>query len=456
MLLAKKKELDLTNGPLFSSMIVFAIPLILSNLFSALYNAVDMAVLARFAVGTEVASVGSTASLTSLFLNTAIGLGGGATILLARCFGSKEKERVQTVLSTSILTGAILGAVLALIGSILVPFFLQWTHCPADCYENARLYAMIYILGMPFYLVYNYAAAAIRVSGDSEHPLYYMIIGGLTNIVLNVLLCLILPYKVVAVAIATLISNALAAFLCLRRLATVDGIAHWDVKKIRFDFKTFAKMIQYGLPSAMTSILYPIANLQIQAGVNAFGASTIAGNTASSQYESIVNNACAALNATAMTFVGQNLGAKKPKRVFRSVLYLQVMETAVAVTLAFAFVFFGRQLLPVFTGNDPEAVRQGLVRMRSILLFYPIAMNVAGSVLQAFGYPTLQMCINIIGVFGFRTLWMQFVYGNILPKTIENLYLCFPISIVGIAITVCSLMGIVLFRYSKGRYKEKL
>jgi Na+-driven multidrug efflux pump len=455
-ILAKRKNLDITSGPLFSSIVAFAIPLILSNIFSAFYHSADMAVLAAFAKGNEVASVGSTTALTALFLNTAIGLGTGANIILSRCFGSGEKDRAQTVISTSILTGLFLGILLAAAGALLVPSFLRWTNCPADCLNDATLYAVVYILGMPFYLVYNYAAAVIRVSGDSEHPLYYMIAGGLTNVVLNVLLCLILPYKVLAVAIATLISNALSAFLCLRRLSVVEGIAHWDVRKTRFDFPTFGKMLQYGLPAALTTVLYPICNLQIQTGINSYGASVIAGNTASSQYESFVNNACAALTATALPFIGQNLGAKKPGRVYRSFFYSQAIESAIAIVFPILFFLLGEHLLPIFAGDDPAAISAGLVRMRYVLLAYPIAMNVFGTTIQAFGYPTVQTCINLAGIFGFRTLWMQFVYGKILPATLENLYICFPLSIVLTHAVNGAMVAVLLLRYRKGKYKEKL
>ena len=455
-LLERKKNLNLTDGPLFPSIIAFAIPLILTNIFSVLYHSADMAVLAAFAKGNEVASVGATSALTALFLNTAIGLGTGANIILSRCFGSGEKDRAQTVISTSILTGLFLGILLAATGALLVPYFLEWTNCPADCFKDAALYASVYILGMPFYLVYNYAAAVIRVSGDSEHPLYYMIAGGVTNIVLNVLLCLILPYKVLAVAIATLVSNALSAFLCLRRLSVVDGVAHWDIKKTRFDLPTFGKMLKYGLPAALTTVLYPICNLQIQTGINSYGAAVIAGNTASSQYESFVNNACAALSATALPFIGQNIGAKKPMRVYRSFFYTQAIESAIAIVFPILFFLLGKQLLPIFAGDDPAAISAGLVRMQYVLLTYPIAMNVFGTTIQAFGYPTVQTMINLMGIFGFRTIWMQFVYGEILPATLENLYLCFPISIVLTHAVNGAMAAVLLLRYRKGKYKEKL
>ena len=395
MIFARKKGLDLTGGPLLRSMIIFAIPLILSNVFSSLYHAADMAVLARFAIGNEVASVGSTSALTSLFLNTSIGLGVGANVILARAFGEKDTERVQTVISTSIFTGAILGVILAVVGSLFVPVGLNMIDCPQECFDDARLYASIYILGMPFYLVYNYASAVIRVSGDSERPLYYMIAGGLTNIVLNIIFCFIMPYKVLAVALATLASNALGAFLSVRRLVIMDGMAHWDIKHARFDFRTFGKMLRYGLPSAFTLLLYPICNLQIQAGVNSHGPTAIAGSTASMQYESIVNNACAAFTATAMPFIGQNIGAKKPQRVFRSFFYAQAMESSVAILLAVPIVLLGRYLLPLFTGADVAAVDAGLTRMRYVLLFYPFAMTIFGTTIQAFGYPALQTVLNL-------------------------------------------------------------
>ena len=450
---ARKEKPNLTEGPLFSSMIAFTIPLIISNVLSALFHAVDMAVLARFAVGNEVAALGSTTALTALFLNASVGLGVGATVILARCFGEGNRERAQTVLSTSILTGILLGVVLALAGALTIPFALRRMDCPAECLKDATLYATIYILGMPFYLVYSYAAAALRVSGDSEHPMYYMMAGGSANLVLNILLCLILPQKVLAVAIATLASNALGTFLSIRRLASTEGVAHLDIKKMRFDPATFGDMLRYGLPAAITQLLFPISNMQVQTGINAHGAAVIAGSTACSQYESIVNFACGAFASTATTFIGQNLGAKKPRRVYRTFFYVQAMETAVVLSIVLPVFFFGRQLLPIFAGDDPAAIEAGLVRIRYVLLCYPIAMNIFGATIQAFGYPQLQTVINLAGVFGLRTVWMQFVYGKAIPATVENLYLCFPVSLILTHAVNAAAVVFLLLRYRKGKYK---
>ena len=239
MFLTRKKNLDLTNGPLFSSMIAYALPLLAANLISTLFGAMDLMALSYFALGNEVAAVGATSALTALFLNLAYGLTTGITVILARSFGEKDRDNVQRVISTAIIAAVAIGVFFAVVGALLVPSFLRWTNCPADCVADATLYAVIYIFGMPFYLLYGYLGAVIRVSGDSERPLYYMLAGGVTNVVLNFLLCIVSPYKVLAVAIATLASNVLGAFLCLRRLAKAEGIERWEMKQTRFDFPAF-------------------------------------------------------------------------------------------------------------------------------------------------------------------------------------------------------------------------
>lgn len=456
MLLTRKNDLDITGGPLFSSMILFAIPLFLANLISTLFGAMDIMVLARFSVGNEVAAVGATSAITALFLNATHGLGSGITVILSRYFGEKNKERAQSVISTAILTAAVLGTVVAVAGALLVPAFLRWTNCPADCIIDATLYAVIYILGMPFYLLYGYLAGAIRISGDSERPLYYMLACGITNIVLNVLLCIVLPHKVLAVAIATLASNVLGALLCLRHLARNDGIAHWDVKKTRFDPDAFTSMLRYGIPIALTSALFPIANMQIQSGINAFGSSAVAGNTACAQYEAIIYAVYAAFNTTTMTFMGQNIGAKKHHRVFRSFFYMQSLTMVVTLALSLIVFAFGEQLLPIFTGDDPAAVAAGLVRIRWVMLFFAVSYNVFSTAINIFGYPTLQTTVEAIGIFGLRTIWLQFIYGKVVEASLEMLYLCLPISNVFTAVVNGGIAALLLLRYRKGKYKEKV
>ncbi len=457
MLPKKRTSIDPTEGPLLSSMIAYSIPIILSNIFATLYQSTDMMVLAWFSKGNEVASVGASSTIASLLLSIAIGLGTGGTIILSHFFGSKQKERAQDAISTMVIFSLAVGTLLALIGIFVMRPFLLWTNCPAECLPDATLYSVVYILGMPFYMLYNYTAGAIRVSGDSRHPLYYMLIGGGVNVVLNVLFCVAFERAVLAVALATSISNVLSAFLCMRLMMTSEGICHWDCKKIRLDFSVVRQMLRYGVPSAIATSLYPIANLQMQSAINSFGPSAIAGNTASIQYEGLIGNIGSGMNAGATTFIGQNMGAKKKDRVLRSFFCVTVAEFVTMLVLSAVAMVFSEQLIAVFVGGDAEALRIGVMRMWHSIALYIIAMNALAVTIVTMGYPTLQTVISLVGICGFRTLWMQFVYGTALfPKVIENVYLCLPITIVLTHFTYAAVVAVLLVRYKRGTLKDRV
>ena len=457
MKLTKRTDIDPTEGPLLSAMITYSIPIILANIFATLYQSADMMVLSWFSVGNEVASVGASSTIVSLLLSIAIGLGSGGTVILSHLFGSKQRERVQNALSTMVLFSLAVGVLLALIGAFIMRPFLLWTNCPAECLSDAMLYAVVYTLGMPFHLLYNYVAGAIRVSGDSRHPLYYMLIGGGLNVVLNVLFCLIFERAVLAVALSTLIANALAAYLCVRLMVKTEGVCRWDYKKICIDFSVVRQILRYGVPSAVAASLYPIANLQMQSAINSFGPSAIAGNTACIQYEGIISNIGNGMNASATTFIGQNMGAKKKDRVLRSFFCVALAEFVTMLVLSALALSVGERLISVFAGNDAEALRIGVLRKWNTIALYIVAINPLAVTIVALGYPTLQTVISLVGICGFRTFWMQFVYGTALfPSTIENVYLGFPISIVLTHFTYAAVVAVLLIRYKKGRLTDKI
>ena len=455
-LLAKRTDLDLTNGPLYKTIILFAIPLILANFVSMLFNAMDLMVLSWFADGYEVASVGTTSSLTHLLENIATGLCVGVNIVLARLLGEGNKERAQRVISTAIITSIGLGLIIAIVGSFIARPFLIATNCPTECIDHATLYATFYFLGMPLLLLYHYAAAIIRVGGDSQRPLYYMLIAGVCNLVLNAIFCAILPQKVTAVALATALSKGLAAFLALRHLTRSEGDCRWDFRSTRFDFDSFKTMILFGLPTAITSCLYPIANMQIASGINSYGADFVAGSTASQQYEQMIASYNVGFAATALTVMGQNIGAKKPKRVYQTFFYILITELLLILGTATVLYSCGETLLPLFCGKNPESIAAGLLRMKIMLYAYCVLHTPLGPCIQAFGYPTLQTCINVAGILGIRTLWMQIVYGKLVPAAPNMVFMSFPVSYVFTtgAYAICVL--VILLRYRKGKYKKKV
>ncbi len=468
-LLSRRTDLDLTNGPIFKTIVLFAMPLILANFVSMMFDAMDLMVLSWFAHGYEVASVGTTSSLTHLLENLATGLCVGVNIVLARLLGEGNHARAQKVISTAILTSVGLGLVIALIGGFISRPFLVLTDCPPECIDDATLYATFYFLGMPLLLLYHYAAAIIRVGGDSQRPLYYMLIAGVCNLSLNTVFCAILPQKVMAVALATALSKGLAAFLALRHLAAsakkrkageaqalASKACYWDVKQTCFDFDSFKTMILYGLPTAITSCLYPIANMQIASGINSYGADFVAGSTASQQYEKMLGSYNVGLAATALTMMGQNLGAKKPKRVYRTFFSVLILEFILVLGTATVIYSFGESLIPIFAGNNAAAIEAGMLRMSIMLFSYAILHTPLGPTIQAFGYPTLQTAINIAGILGVRTLWMQFVYGKLVPQTPAAVFMSFPVSYIFTTACYAVCVLVLLLRYRKGKYKEKV
>ena len=455
MLLSKKKDLDLTGGPLFKTILLFALPIMLSNVVTTLFNAADMAVLSAFTRGgNEVASVGATSSVISLFTQFAVGLCTGVNIILARLCGQGDERNSRRVVSTAILAAAGMGVLLAILGAALGRTVLVWMNCPEECLSDAALYIIIYFLGSPFLLLNQYASAIIRVSGDSERPLYYMLISGAANVVLNALFCFLMGRKVAAVALATLISQAIGAFLALRRLTVVEGICRWNIKETRFDLGALKKILVYGCPAALTTVLFPITNLQVQSAINSFGPAAIAGNTATIQYESIVGMAGGAFQTSALTFVGQNLGARKKERVYRSFFYCLFAGLTVTATLAISIYAFKEPLLSIFVAGDEASILQGAVRMKYIMLFYILTVNPMASTIQAFGHPTLQTVINVGTVLGLRTLWMQVIYP--MNPTLDVLYFCYPLTYIVNTLAYAPIVVFLFWQLKTDRYQYKI
>ncbi len=456
MLLAKRKDLDLTGGPLFSTMIRFAIPLLVANLISTMFHAVDLMVLSWFDAGTAVAAVGATSSVNGLFSQFSVGLCVGVNIILARLLGEGDRERVRKVVSTAILTGALLGSLIAIIGLAAAEPFLLLTDCPEECFSQAALYSRLYFLGMPFILIYYYAAAVIRVSGDSQSPLRYMVISGSANLVLNFIFCLLFTQKVAAVALATMLSQVLGAYLSLRRLSKSEGACRWNIRKIIFDFASFKKMLWYGLPTAITNMVYPLSNLQVQTAMNGFGADFLTGSVACMQYENIVANAGSSFSATALTFMGQNIGAGKKPRVYRAFYYMLFVQFLVTFGGSCIVLLFGKQFAALFGAGSGVALETALLRMRVVLMAYFIVQTPLGAAIQAFGFPQLQTAVNLAITLGLRTVWMQFVYGKLIAPTPLNLFLCYPISYSVIALIYIPIAVVLFYRYAKGKLNEKI
>ena len=372
--------------------------------------------------------------------------------MLSRYYGAGDEENARKTVNTALISSFFIGVVIAVVGVIFAPMFLNVVNCPDECMNGATLYIRLYVAAAPAILVYNFGSAIIRSFGDSQRPLYYILFCGVVNIVLNVILCFVLPQKVLAVAIATVTSQILGAFLVVRRLCMLDGIGKLDIKRLSFSTSMFGKILRYGFPVALSSSLYPLANLQIQSALNSFGVSAISGSVSAHTLEKIPSAVAGGFSATSIAFVGQNVGADNPERVKKTIVHALWLATLIATAVSLFLYFTADIWLAILLPDDPIASDYAKIRMRYMLLFYGLMglIHVCSGIIQAFGYTVLNTVASLTTVLGFRTVWMTFLYPHF--PTFHVLMQCFTVSLIFRCVVYIVFFLAVYGRYKKGKY----
>lgn len=448
------KRIDATQGPIVRQILVYSFPLILSTLIQQLFHAVDLAVLGNMADTAAVASVGATSSTVSLLTVLFTSISSGTRVLLARFIGERSEEKVQRTVDTSVIFAFIGGVFVLLLGWIAAPVMMTLTECPENCMDGAVLYIRVYLCAAPGILLYNFSNALLTTSGNTRSPLYYMFAGGLLNVVLNVVLCLLLENKVMAVAVASAASQVLGAVLCLRRLCSGRDIVKLTPAKMKWDAGIFGKMLKQGLPISLYNALFPLANLQIQAAINSFGVAGVAGSSAASTMETIASSFTGSIGTATGVFIGQNLGAHKPERVWSSFRNCLWMNFVIGGVLGVTLYSSGRFWLGLLLPDDPAAVDYAMIRMSFVMLFFGVnALNVVLThTLQGFGYSILSSINSVVGVLLFRVFWMHLIYPRY--ESYPSLMCCFLVSWLLMLTANSTMSAIVLLRYRKGHYKR--
>ena len=456
----KRKNVDITGGPIVRSIVAFAIPIIIGSLIQVLFNAADVAIVGNMSAPEDnaVASVGATGAIINLLVNSFIGLSVGVGSVLAGCLGRRNDVRVRRVVSTAMIFALVIGIVLTVVFVLTSKELLYVMKCPEKCFDGAVSYFNVYAIGIPAIMIYNFGAVIIRTQGDTERPFIYLAIAGVVNVVLNVILCLILENKVVAVAIATTVSQTLGCILVLIHLFRLDGVCGLNIKHLSFNMRELWEILKIGAPCALNTALFSISNLQIQTELNTFGENAIAGNTAAANLEHVSNSiAMGFVNAT-VPFVGQNAGAGNRERVKKSIISCLSIAGCLAILSSVVIYILRRPLIALFAPNNPEALAVGMSRMKYVLLsfFICISYNVLVSAMQAFGYSFIPMLNSITTVLGFRLIWMWFIYPHLdaTNRTVGNLFMCYPISWTLSLMAHSVAFAIVYSRYKKGKIKS--
>ncbi|MBE5889978.1 MAG: MATE family efflux transporter [Lachnospiraceae bacterium] len=425
----KKYEIDMTSGPILNKLLLFAIPLMASSLLQLLFNAADTIVVGKFAGDTALGAVGSTSALINLMVNLFLGLSVGTNVLVARFFAAKQEKDLSETIHTSILLSFVSGIFLLVIGVLFSKYFLIWMGSPDGVRELSTLYLQIYFLGTPAMLLYNFGAAILRATGDTQRPLYYLIIAGIINVILNLFFVIVFHMSVAGVGIATVISQCVSAFLVLRCLIQSTGSIHFEISKLHIHRDKFFRILQIGLPASFQGLLFSLSNVIIQASVNSFGEITVAGNSAAASIEGFVYVSMNAFHQAAITFTSQNMGAGKKERVVPILLRAQMCVIVTGLILGNLAVFFGDPLLHLYT-NNPKAISAGLVRLLYICAPYFLCgmMDVMVGSLRGLGYSVMPMIVSLIGACGLRLIWIFTFFQTERFHYIESLYATYPVS----------------------------
>lgn len=422
-----KYEIDMCNGTLMDKLISFSLPLMLSGILQLLFNAVDIIVVGRFTGSQALAAVGSTTALINIFTNLFIGISLGANVLAARFYASgKEKEMSETV-HTSITLALISGLVMALAGVLLARFALKLMGTPDDVIDQSVLYMRIYFLGMPFFMLYNYGAAILRAVGDTKRPLFFLVISGMTNAVLNLVLVIVFHMGVAGVAIGTIVSQLISSILVLRCLYTSNTSYRLYFSKLGIKTQYLKQIFQVGIPAGIQSTVINLSNALLQSSVNSFGSVAMAGYTAANNIFGFLYMSVNAVTQSCMSFTSQNYGVKKLKRMDRVLLDCMILSVGVTLTLGCGAYFFGPELLKIYT-SEADVIRCGVevLAFTTVPYFCCGIMDLLPGALRGMGYSGVPMILSIIGTVGTRIVWIFGLFPA--HRSLSFLFISYPVS----------------------------
>lgn len=448
----KKFELDMTKGSIFKNTVLFAIPFMLTSVLQLLYNAADLIVVSRFTGSNAMASVGATASITSLIVNVSIGLATGGGVVVARKFGERDDKGMHRTVHTIMLLGFVVGIITCIMGVLFSRPLLVITGAPeGEVLEGATLYMRIIFLGTPASVLYNFGAAVLRATGDTKRPLYILASTGIVNVILNLILVVGFHMGVAGVAIGTIAANYISVIVITVIFVHSDTAYRLEFKKLKFYKREVLNIIKIGLPAGIQGSLFSLANISIQSAVNSFGAAAIAGSAAGLNIESFLYVILNTFYQSTITAVGQNLGARNTKRINKCISTSVLCVVVVGVTLGLVCTIFARQLLGIYIADSPEAIEFGTKRMVIVCLFYFLLgiMEVFTGALRGLGYSTISTINSFFGACGLRIFWVVFILP--LHRSMNFLFLCMPISWAAVCI-----MHFVTLMIVKPRVFKKL
>lgn len=446
---ASHKKSDLTMGPIGRKLMLFALPLLGSSLIQQLYNTVDIFFVGNFVSDSNAMSaVGASALIVSLLVGFFTGMSVGAGVVVSLFYGEHDDKKLSQAVHTAIMIGLIGGIVLTIVGVIASPLLLQWMNTPPEILDMAVTYLRIYFLSLLSLLLYDMGVGILRAVGDSKRPLLYLAVGGVLNVLLDLIFVWLFQWGVTGVAVATLISQTVPAVLVMVHLLRVKQPYRIMVKKLRLHKEMVRRIFRVGIPAGVQSIVITLSNMVVQYHINSFGPDAIAAFTAYFKVELLLYLPIVSFGQAVTTFTGQNVGAGQYQRVQKGVrlgLLLGVLFTGCMATVV---TLFGRQIYGCFTG-DAAVIDKGMevLLLTAPMYFLYVFLEVFSGAVRGSGSSAVPMVIVIANMCVLRVVLLTVLVP--LWNTISAVAICYPIT----WFTTSFCLGIYYF---KGRLYQKI
>ena len=420
-----KYEIDMCNGTIMDKLISFSLPLMLSSILQLMFNAVDIIVVGRFSSSQALAAVGATTALINIFTNLFIGISLGANVLAARYFAAGRDKEMSESVHTAITLALISGVIMAFVGVAMSRTALELMATPGDVINLSAVYMRIYFMGMPFFMLYNYGAAILRAVGDTKRPLVFLIAAGVTNVVLDLLLVIVIPLGVAGVAIGTVASQMISSILVLRCLYKSEGSYQLRFSKLKIRWVYLKRIFQVGIPAGIQSTVINFSNALLQSSVNSFGSTAMAGYTAANNIQGFLYAAVNAVTQACMSFTSQNYSVGKQKRMDRVLLDCMLLSAGVSAVIGVGAYVFGSQILRIYN-TEPEVIQCGLeiLSITTVPYFLCGIMDLIPGALRGMGHSAVPMVLSVIGTVGTRIVWIYGFFPQ--HRSLHFLFISYP------------------------------
>ena len=422
----QSNQRQITQGPIWKQLLIFFFPILLGTFFQQMYNTVDTIIVGRVVGTTALAAVGATGPLVNMVNGFFIGISSGATVILSQYYGAGNRQGVHDALHTGVALSLVLGAMITVLGVGLGPWVMGLMNMPENCLADASIYLRIYFAGAIGSMVYNMGASILRAMGDSRRPMVFLMATCVLNVVLDILFVAVLHMGVAGAALATTVAQFLSAALPIGVLLKLPE-DRLEPRQLRIDRKLLGRILRIGVPAGLQFVTFDFSNILIQSGVNSFGDVTMAAWTAHGKTDAITWMISGAFGVSVTTFVGQNFGAQKYRRIRQSAWICLGMSVALVGAVAAVILCFRSQILGIYT-DDPEVIAVGSVIMLSIMPFNIVFMpiEVFAGTMRGVGYSVVPTVITGCCVCLFRILWLATVVRR--WHTLSMLTACYPIS----------------------------